>query len=232
MKGEAKPRIPLKPKISPDAVASVPFSTGVLTVSTLHSFAANWLVPRLKRFRDLRPDVDVRITTTDHVVDFGREDVDVAIRYGRGNWPGLEVVRLMTEELFPVCSPALLEGGPPLKRPEDLGHHTLLHDEMREDWRMWLMAAGARRIDPARGPGFGHSNLVIQAAVAGEGVALGRSVLVADALAAGRLVKPFDISLPAEFAYYVVSPKATANRPKVKAFRDWVVAEVGGERWG
>ena len=199
---------------------------GTLTVSTLTSFAANWLVPRLRRFRTLCPDVDVHISTTDDVVDFGRDSVDMAVRYGGGVWRGLDAVRLMTEEVFPVCSPSLLEDGLPLLSPADLGHYTLLHDEMREDWRMWLMAAGADHLDATRGPGFQHSNLVVQAAVAGEGVALVRSVLVADDLAAGRLVKPFDISLPAEFAYYVVCPEANAKRPKIEAFRNWLLDEA------
>jgi LysR family transcriptional regulator, glycine cleavage system transcriptional activator len=199
---------------------------GAITVSTLTSFAANWLVPRLRRFRTLCPDVDVHISTTDDVVDFGRDNIDMAVRYGSGEWRGLDAQRLMTEEVFPVCSPSLLEDGPPLRTPSDLGRFTLLHDEMREDWRMWLLAAGADQLDATRGPGFQHSNLVIQAAVAAEGVALGRSVLVADDLAAGRLIKPFDISLPAEFAYYVVCPEADAKRPKVAAFREWLLDEA------
>ena len=202
-------------------------STGVLTVSVLHSFAAGWLVPRLVRFRALHPEIDVHLATSEHLVDFTRESVDVAIRYGIGRWPPLNAERLWTEELFPVCSPALLETGPALRRPQDLRHFTLLHDDMREDWRMWLMAADVTHIDPTRGPAFRNSNLVIQAAVAGEGVALGRSVLVADPLADGRLIKPFDISLPAHHAYYVVCPETSLSRPKVKAFRDWLLSEPG-----
>jgi LysR family glycine cleavage system transcriptional activator len=202
-------------------------TAGRLTVSTLVSFAANWLVPRLGRYRALHPEIDVRITTSDFLVEFAREDVDLAIRYGGGDWRGLDAARLMTEEVFPVCSPGLLDRGPPLRDPSDLRHYTLLHDEMREDWRMWLMAAGATDIDATRGPSFSNSNLVVQAAIAGEGVALGRSVLVADDLDAGRLVRPFEMSLPGEFAYYVVCPEATAGRPKIEAFRDWLLDEAG-----
>ena len=204
--------------------------TGTLTVSALSSFAATWLVPRLKRFRELHPDIDVRLSASDHLVDFAREDVDVAVRYGRGDWPGLCVERLLTEDIFPVCSPKLLEGAHPLRRPQDLGHHTLLHDEMRISWRMWLLAAGVEGVDPDRGPSFNHSSMVIEAAVDGQGVALGRSVLVDAELASARLVKPFEISLPAEYAYYIVCPDASAERPKVRAFRDWLVRtaqEVG-----
>ena len=202
-------------------------AAGVLTVTTIDSFAATWLVPRLKRFRGAHPEIDVRISTSDTLLDLTREDMDMAVRYGRGDWPNLDVVRLMTEEVFPVCSPALLERGPPLEKPADLARHTLIHDSLHENWRMWLLAAGAPGVDAARGPGYYLSNLVVQAAVAGEGVAIGRSVLVADELASGRLVKPFDVSLPVEFAYYVVSPRATKDRPKIKAFRAWWLQEAG-----
>jgi LysR family glycine cleavage system transcriptional activator len=208
-------------------------SAGTLTVSCLSSFAVTWLVPRLKRFRDTEPDIDVRLSASDQLVDFAREDVDLAIRYGRGDWSGLKVDRIMTEDITPVCSPKLLEGPKRLERPADLRHVTLLHEDMRESWRMWLLAAGVDDVDPERGPGFSHANMAIQAAVDGQGVALGRTPLVAAELAAGRLVKPFDISLPAEFAYYLVCPEATAERPKVRAFRAWLLEmaaeEAGGE---
>lgn len=201
-------------------------SGGALTVSTMDSFAAAWLVPRLGRFRAAHPDIDVRITITDRLVDFVRDDVDLGIRYGRGHYPGLRVVRLLTEDIFPVCSPALLRGDNPLRTPADLCHHTLLHDDMREDWRMWLMAAGVAGVDPTRGPAFSHSHLVLQAAADGQGVALGRGALVAHDLAAGRLVKPFDISLAADYAYYVVTLEAAAAQPKIAAFRDWLLEEA------
>ncbi len=200
--------------------------SGELTVTTLDSFAVTWLVPRLGRFRTAHPDIDVRITTSGKAVDFARVNVDLAIRYGSGNWSDLSAERLMTEEVFPVCSPELLRSGPRLKCPADLKNHTLLHDDMRIDWRMWLMAAGVSDVDADKGPGYDHSNLVLQAAEQGDGVALARSVLVQDALATGRLVKPFDFAMPAEFAYYVVCPKANLNRPKVQAFRAWLFDEV------
>ena len=135
--------------------------TGVLTVSTLDSFAAGWLVRRLRRFRALYPDIEIRIATSNHLVDFTRDDVDISVRYGRGEWPALDSVRLMTEEIFPVCSPALLADGPPLEKPQDLRYHTLLHEEMLEDWRMWLLAAGVGGVDPTRGPWYTQANLVI-----------------------------------------------------------------------
>ena len=200
--------------------------SGELTVTTMDSFAATWLVPRLGRFRTSNPDIDVRITTSDDRVDFARVNVDFAIRFGAGNWPGLNVERLMTEEVFPVCAPSLLETGPPLTSPADLKNHTLLHDDLREDWRMWLMATGQKDIDASKGPGYQHSNLVILAAEQGDGVALARSVLVQGALDSGRLVKPFDFALPGEFAYYMVCPQANLKRPKVKAFRKWLIQEA------
>ncbi len=201
---------------------------GVLTVSVLPSFAAKWLVPRLGRFSQAHRDIDIHIAPSDHLTDFAREDVDVAIRYGKGEWPGLRADRLLTEEFFPVCSPDILKGRHRLRTPAGLRHHTLLHGDMRIDWRMWLMAAGVEGVDETRGPTFTDSSMVIQAAVEGQGVALGRSALAAADLAAGRLVKPFDISLPATVAYYVVCPAATAEYPKIAAFRDWVIAEADG----
>jgi LysR family glycine cleavage system transcriptional activator len=204
-------------------------SSGVLTVSVLASFAANWLVRRLGRFRALYPDIDVRLTASDELTDFAREDVHLAIRYGNGNWPGLEVLPLLTEDIFPVCSPALLQGPHPLKVPADLKYHTLLQDDMRENWRLWMMAAGVEGVDPERGPGFNLSVLVVDAALLGQGVALARSALVDHHLRAGRLVRPFDIKLPANFAYYVVYPPAYRDLPKLRAFVDWMMDEAARE---
>ena len=197
---------------------------GAITVSVLPSFAARWLVPRLTRFREAHPDIEVRVSADDRLADFDRDDVDVAIRYGRGDYPGLQADRFLTEELFPVCSPELLTRTA-LERPEDLCSHTLLHDDMRMDWSMWLLAAGVEGVDPRRGPSFNDSSMVLQAAVDGQGVALGRSALALDDLAAGRLVRPFEFSLPAEYAYYILCPERTANRPSIKTFRQWLLAQ-------
>ncbi len=200
--------------------------SGELTVTTMDSFAATWLVPKLGRFRKSNPDIDVRISTSDESIDFDRANMDIAIRYGAGSWPGLHVERLMTEEVFPVCAPSLLQSGPPLRCPADLKNHTLLHDDLRVDWKMWLMATGQDTIDAGKGPGYQHSNLVLLAAELGDGVALARSVLVQHALATGRLVKPFDFAIPGEYAYYIVCPEANLKRPKVKAFREWLMEEA------
>ncbi|MGI9487753.1 MAG: transcriptional regulator GcvA [Geminicoccaceae bacterium] len=200
--------------------------SGELVLTMLDSFAAIWLVPRLGRFRKANPEIDVRITTSDESIDFSRGDVDLAIRYGAGHWPNVHAERLMTEEMFPVCAPSLLEKGPPLEKPADLANHTLLQDHPRDYWRMWLMAVGETDIDAERGPGYQHSNLVLQAAEQGDGVAIARSVLAADALAAGRLVKLFADTVPAAYAYYLVCPPDHLRRPKVKAFRRWLLAEA------
>jgi LysR family glycine cleavage system transcriptional activator len=203
---------------------------GRLTVSVLPSLAARWLVPRLGRFRQAHPDIDVRIAPATHLVDFAREDVDVGIRYGRGRYPGLRVDRLMSEDIMPVCSPALLTGPKPLQQPGDLKYYTLLHDEGHGDWRTWLLAAGVEDVDATRGTVFMDSSMLIEAAATGQGVALARGALAADDLASGRLVRPFDFNIPAEFAYYVVCPKATADQPKVVAFREWLLKESGHSR--
>ena len=205
-----------------------PERDAVLTVSTTASLAAKWLVTRVAAFQDAHPGIEVRITTSAHLVDFRREQVDMAVRYGRGKWPGVRARWLMAEDIFPVCSPALLRGDKPLRRPEDLVHHTLLHATVsREDWQLWLTAAGlptalARR----RGLSFDQSFMAIQAAMDGLGVALGRSAYVEADLAAGRLVVPFDVVLPADAGFYVVAPEETAEAPKIVLFRDWLVASV------
>jgi len=199
---------------------------GVLTLSTLDSIAASWLVPKIGKFRVLHPDIDVRISTSDQIADFTSGGFDMALRYGARAYPGMEVVLLMEETLLPALSPSLLEKFGPLDSPADLARFPLLHDDMRDDWGVWMDAAGVGDIDVSRGPSFSHSYLVQQAAVAGEGVALGRSVLIADDLAAGLLIKPFHIDLKAHHVYSAVYPKASAKRPKIIAFRDWLIAEA------
>ena len=203
-------------------------SMGVLNISTLDSFAAKWLIPRLFRFRQAHGDIDVRLATSAKLADFVNDGIDIAIRYGSGRYPGIKAELLMREEVFPVCSPMLVKGTHPLKSAADLKHHTLIHDAFEIDWAMWLKTAGVEGVDPHRGPQFESSFHAVQAAIQGEGVVLGRSALVADDLKAGRLVKPFSVSLPADLAYYVAYPAQTSQRPKVRAFRDWLFEEVNG----
>ena len=207
-----------------------------LTVSVEPNFGAKWLVRRLDRFRERHPGIEIRLDATSRVVDFGREVVDLAIRYGDGNYPGLRCDVLFEEEVFPVCSPVLLEGPRPLKHPEDLQSHTLLRQEWSPyestwpDWAMWLRAAGVENVDPTQGPEFswGSYGLMMDAALAGQGVALAGSVLAADDIEAGRLVRPFALSMHQSLRYYVVGPEATADEPMTVAFREWVSSEAGG----
>jgi LysR family glycine cleavage system transcriptional activator len=203
-------------------------ASGTLTVSTLPSFAVKWLVPRMSRFQDRHPDIDLRISAREYLVDFARDDIDVAIRFGRGNWPAVHAEWMLNEELLPVCSPALL---PTLRSPGDLANATLLHEEMLPlkpfpSWENWLAAAGVAGIDASRGPRFSHTHLMLQAAMDARGVALGQALIVSDDLAAGRLVAPFQFRLPTGFGYFIVCPQAAVDRPKVKAFRAWVLAEL------
>lgn len=199
----------------------------VLTVSTLASLAAKWLLPRLADFQEQHPGIDVRITTSTGLVDFQRDNVDAAIRYGRGQWPGLRADWLMADELFPVCSPSLLRGDKPLRRPEDLRNHALLHtsNANSDDWRLWLTAAGLPS-DIARQPGitFDMIFMTIQAAIDGIGVAMGRTSYVQDDIAKGRLVVPFKIALPADAGFYLVAPEGRREAPKLAAFRQWLLA--------
>jgi LysR family glycine cleavage system transcriptional activator len=201
----------------------------VLTVSTIASLAAKWLLPRLSAFQTANPDIDVRITTSTSLVDFATADVDAALRYGRGHWPGLRAEWLMGDELFPVCSPALLQGEKPLRSPRDLAHHTLLHTSAGydDDWRLWLTAAGLpAAISTHRGLTFDLVFMTIQAAIDGFGVALGRTSYVQDDIAKGRLVVPFKIALPSDAGFYLVSPEGRTDSPKLRAFRQWVKAEA------
>ncbi|MEX2648175.1 MAG: transcriptional regulator GcvA [Alphaproteobacteria bacterium] len=203
-------------------------AAGALTVSLTPAFAARWLVPRLGAFQERHPEIDVRLTPTVQLVDFARDDVDVAVRYGRGAWPGVKAELLLKLDTFPVCSPALLEGSKPLAEPADLRQHVLLHDDMGENWRRWLVAAGVEGVDPTRGPKFGDENLMLQAAIQGQGVAVAESAIAATDIAAGRLVRPFAITLSSGAGYYVVYPAPAAGRRKIRAFRDWLMDEAQG----
>jgi len=206
-----------------------------LTVSVSPAFGAMWLVPRLERFRSRHPEIEIRIDGTDRLVDLARDDVDVAIRYGPGGYTGVQVDRLFGQVNTPVCSPALLEGKHPLRVPDDLRYHTLLHIDWKDaeaSWRMWLKAAGLHDIEPTRGPRFSQENMAVQAAIDGQGVALVGDRLVADDLAAGRLVRPFDPGLctPLSFSYYLLCAADNAGLPKVAAFRDWLLEEARAVR--
>jgi LysR family transcriptional regulator, glycine cleavage system transcriptional activator len=209
-------------------------NTQQLKVSASPSVGAKWLVPRLDRFLALVPGADVRIDVSANVLDFDRDDLDVAIRFGEGKYPGLRADLLFQDHVFPVCSPKLITDKRPLKSPRDLLNHPLIHLDWEAqglpwpNWKMWMQASGIKDFDDARGLHFSQTSLAVQAAIAGQGVALGDHHLVADDLAKGRLVKPFELSLraPLQFAYYVISPRETAEAPMVKAFRAWSLNEA------
>ena len=207
-------------------------------VTVSPSLAAKWLVPRLDRFLESVPGADVRIDVSSEPLDFDREDIDVAIRFGDGNYPGLVVEKLFHDTLFPVCSPELSKGAKKLREPKDLLQFTLIHLDWEAqgavwpNWRMWMLAAGVKDFNDTRGLHFSQTSLALQAAIDGNGVALGDSTLVGDDLASGRLVKPFELSLrsPAQFAYHLITRRDTAERPMTKAFRNWIIAEAAASQ--
>lgn len=206
----------------------------VLTISAGPSFIERWLVPRLGRLTERYPDLEVRMLASSQLTDFGREDVDVAIRHGRGVYDGLRSDLLVQQDFYPVCSPTLLSCGPRLQVPDDLAQHVLLHEECnlldRLDWAGWLTAIGADGIDAQRGLRFSFSHMTLQVAAAGQGVALASSAFIADDLMTGRLVRPFGkLSVLGSHGFYIVSPNATADREKSAAFRDWALEEAADE---
>ncbi|MBD1228827.1 transcriptional regulator GcvA [Xenorhabdus griffiniae] len=204
---------------------------GALTVSLSPSFAIQWLVPRLSGFNQSFPGIDVRIQAVDREEDKLADDVDVAIFYGRGNWPGLRTDRLYPEYLLPVCSPALLTGDRPLKTPADLAKHTLLHDSSRRDWQAYIRQLDMQQqINVQQGPIFSHSAMVIQAAVHGQGVALANNVMAQNEIDAGRLVCPFNDVLVSKNAFYLVCHDNQAELGKIAAFRKWILTQAATEQ--
>jgi LysR family glycine cleavage system transcriptional activator len=203
-------------------------SSGVLTVSTSPDFAAKWLVHRLGRFAEAHPDIDLRVSATMHHVDFAREEVDLAVRHGDGDWAGLDVVRLCSEQLFPVCAPKLSSGRNRIRKASDLLKFPLLHLDDQKTWTRWFDAAGVA--DPViRGPVLNRASMLIDAAVDGQGIALARSALAAWDLINGRLVRPIDVSLRMAKMYWIVCPKATSALPKIAIFREWLLAQAADD---
>lgn len=203
----------------------------VLRVDIPPTFAAKWLVPRLDRFIKAHPEIDIRVSTDSSPPDFARDTYDVAIRFGSGYYPGLHSEMCLAVNVFPVCSPHLLYGEHPLREPADLKHHTLLHDAStysngsNPHWSAWLKHAGALNVDASRGLSFTPSHLVITAAIDGLGVALVKDSWVEQDLLAGRLVRPFEVSLPVGSAYYMVFPMHRAGDVRIATFVDWVRSE-------
>jgi LysR family glycine cleavage system transcriptional activator len=208
-----------------------PENSHVITVGAMPSLASNWLIPRLGAFREREPEIDVRVSVSMKLTDFMRDDVDVAIRFGRGHYPGLRTDLLMEEYFFPVCSTALLNDPKrPLHSPEDLRHHTLIHEiaDIPDyvTWDRWFSAVGVTGIDTSRGPRYSHTYLCLQAAAAGQGIALATSALIGDHLTAGRLVTPFPQQVRGAYQYYIVCPEESADRPAIAAFRAWLLDEA------
>lgn len=220
-------------------------SGGVLTVSVAPSFAARWLMPRLHRFIAAHPEVDVRVSARMRrvsvdgkgdvaeraTVEAWMDDSDIAILYGRGNYPSLWVKKLLDLTITPICSPQLVNGAHALKQPGDLAHHMLLHDDTGDlydnepFWDVWLREAGVTGIDSRRGPHFSHAVLAFEAAIDAVGVVATMPVLAAEDIASGRLVAPFDLRVPLASAYYLVCQEGS-SRPAVALFRDWLLEEA------
>ena len=200
-----------------------------LTVTTSPNFAAKWLVHRLRRFSEAHPAIDLRISASIAHVDFARDDIDLALRHGNGQWPGMHVTRLCTEELFPVCSPRLLSGRGALRLPRDIKQHTLLHTNDTDDRAHWLARADVDGVDFKRGIVFNQASMAIDAAVDGQGIALARTALASSDLISGRLVRPFRQALDVPYAFWIVCPKPAADLPKISAFRGWLLKEAADD---
>lgn len=205
---------------------------GHLMVSCSPSFAIRWLVPNLAELRQREPGIDVRISADDRLVEPGRAGIDVCIRYGPGGSRTSAEQRLCEVRVLAVCSPSLISGARPLRAPADLAHHTLLHDEVLQEhpdrvgWAQWLAAAGAPQVEAESGPRFSHAYMALEAALAGQGVALARGILVSRDLRAGRLVAPFPFALKTRLGYQVLSPLRARANPIHSSFVDWLVEAV------
>lgn len=208
-----------------------------LTVTVALAFADKWLLPRLETFRREHPECELRINTSTGLADFVQEQIDVGIRYGAGDWPGLTATFLTRDAFFPVCSPSLLNGPRALKSPDDLRFHPLIHDTsmasepLFRTWRDWYESAGLPVAESERGLRINDSAAAFRMAIAGNGVVLGRTTLVEQDLAEGRLVRPFGPALDCALGYYVVYRPQAEKDPTISAFRDWLLREASaGEK--
>jgi LysR family glycine cleavage system transcriptional activator len=209
-----------------------------LRISLSARFAANWLLPRLPRFKAAHPGVELSFDITDQVRDFDADDVDVAIRFGNGHCEHALSHRLFDMVIVPVCSPKLLETGPRLEEPRDLFHHTLCHMDWKTDdmvwpnWRMWMAEAGIDDFDDSGCLAFSDSSHVVQAVIEGGAVGLADLAMITNDLAQGRLVKLFDIGVGVaqDYAYHLVYPESSSEDARVLAFREWMLGEAGQSR--
>lgn len=198
----------------------------ILTVAAAPNFARMWLLSRLESFMEANPHVELRILATMEPFDLLYREADIAIIYGDGNWPGYDVIQLHREQVVPVCSPALLEADPPLRKPEDLARHKLIHSEVRlTSWAIWLKGNGIKGVDALHGLRFNRASLAIDAALNGLGVALEGLTAASRYLEEGRLVVPFGADYQSNTineGYYLGLPSERTVLPKVAAFRDWI----------
>ena len=230
------------------AIAQQFANAGRVTVSAPPAITAKWMIPRLGRFRSSYPDIDLHIAARQSMRDAASgdaepanplEDADIAIRFGPGDYPDYEVHKLFDSYTLPMCSPKLLEGEHPLRTPDDLRYHTLIHYESdnammdvgRPNWASWLKAAGVRGINTRRGTTFNHVTIALRAAEDGLGVVLGTPITAAAELASGRLVTPFALSLPLGVAYHLIYAASSKQQPSVMAFRDWILSEARDDPW-
>ncbi|GLS30228.1 LysR family transcriptional regulator, glycine cleavage system transcriptional activator [Mesorhizobium albiziae] len=208
--------------------------SSLLKVTVPAEFAAKWLMRRIDGFKLAWPDIELRFDISNEMRDLEVDDVDVAIRFGSGKYPGLHVDRLFDNVVIPVCSPRLLKSGPPMTGPRDLFRHTLAHIEWSRqgvtwpNWRMWMAAAGVDDFDDSRTLVFNTSNDALQAAIDGSAVTLADFAMVANDLSEGRLVRPFELGIKVarEFAYFLVYPESMADDPRIIAFRTWILEEA------
>ncbi|MGD1877094.1 MAG: transcriptional regulator GcvA [Kiloniellaceae bacterium] len=200
-----------------------------LTVSVTPAFGAKWLGYRLPKFWQKHPEIDLRVHHSIQCSDLRHDDVDIAVRFGAGAWDGVETEFMLRVDYTPMCSPALLKGPHPLKQPEDLCHHTLLHEDDYDGWTQWLAVAGASGVNPRRGPIMDDWTVLTQTAIDGGGVALGKPSMLARDLAEGRLVAPFDITMLTELGYHLVYLPGALDREKVRVFREFIMEEIGAE---
>lgn len=198
----------------------------VLTLSCTPTFAVQWLMPRLPSFQQQHPHVDVRISVTNRLVDFSRDDVDLAVRHGFGRYEGLESIRFIDDSTLPVCSPQFLEKYGSLQEASDLKSVPLLHDENRNEWRRWLEAAGASDVDASGGTVFIDSNGALDAAKAGHGIALTRRSLVSRELAEGALIAPFGKDMASTLAYFLVYPRRMLDNPDLVTLIEWMLSQA------
>jgi LysR family glycine cleavage system transcriptional activator len=199
---------------------------GPLSVRATPAFTSRWLLPRLDRFTQAYPEIELQITTTTDPMHFPKDGVDVLVQYGQEPAPGLRVDPFLTSTRFPVCSPEMLAKGPALRNPEDLGRMTLLRDLVGDGWDAWFERAGAEMPRAVKGPRFAHCDLTMRAAEEGQGVALAYGALIADEIAENKLVKLFELETPPKVIYSLTCPEAWTNRPRIAAFRNWVFAEA------